>query len=648
MLVVWHNSACNAKECVMTKIPQIETKSCEQSSACSIDIHIESKGDVNIYNCSTPEPPSPPSSPCEECPPAQTATGACVPLGLGAKPKQSQHTKLQHLLATSPVPSALAASYIQLSRRFLAGKTAANPLEVKVFSSMKTLSPELRSVLSCTINSFDAVSKSDRDRLFLSTLTADLNTPIDPITLAEAVGQEIAQRTSFQIFGDPGAVEQERPGKNRFFDNSGDEIPRTQIHICRVNGLRTNEFTPELGPGDYEPEEIQQHCEAVLVGTEVQLNCEDQVGNCPGNSLPGDICQTVPEIEAGTGVILEGVNYISVDATVRLAALAPGTATAEVDAHVVGDIDTPLHEIINGAQELIRDCRVHDRLTFRLPADLPPGTYTCTIAMPNDSGFLPQVNIILSNPQFLKVIPPATARFQIALETLIAREETSPAFFGSDEVGLSIISAALLTDGTTSDLQVLKGEDNKDFLRFGDVDSGDSFSPNRTLFVQHQPMIAMAMTVNGYEIDSEDAFEKQIQSSMDVFVDILEKEWGFVKQAIDAAGGYKALLKLGLPGYVAIGIAALITLGIDIVVALWAPADPIMHDAVGFTTADLAALTNANFPLPAATEFNATEDIKVKVAPLNRLSQQFGESREYSSSEEESRYELKLRYNRIA
>ena len=137
----------------MSKNNRIGSASYEKSPDCNIDINIKSKGDVNIYNCSTPEPTRPPNPQCDECPPAQTATGACVPLGLGAKPKQSRQSKLQHLLAGSPVPSALAASYIQLSRRFLAGKTAANPLEVKVFSLMKTLSPELRGVLACTVNS---------------------------------------------------------------------------------------------------------------------------------------------------------------------------------------------------------------------------------------------------------------------------------------------------------------------------------------------------------------------------------------------------------------------------------------------------------------------------------------------------------------
>jgi hypothetical protein len=79
----------------------------------------------------------------------------------------------------------------------------------------------------------------------------------------------------------------------------------------------------------------------VLVDEEIQVNCEQQVGNCDEHSLPGEICLRVPTVENGDGITLEGVNFISLDAVVRLSAKAPGTATAEVETHVFGDLDTP-------------------------------------------------------------------------------------------------------------------------------------------------------------------------------------------------------------------------------------------------------------------------------------------------------------------
>src|SRR6185503_7410805 len=105
---------------------------------CHIDIKIDAKGDVNIYNCPAPEvaPPAP-SGECKDCLPV--SPGACVPLALGSKPKQSQRKKLDRLLAGHPVPSAFAASFIHLSRRFLAGKAPANTVEQQMFGRLQAL-----------------------------------------------------------------------------------------------------------------------------------------------------------------------------------------------------------------------------------------------------------------------------------------------------------------------------------------------------------------------------------------------------------------------------------------------------------------------------------------------------------------------------
>ena len=195
-----------------------------------------------------------------------------MPLALGAKPKQSVQNKLQAILARSPVPSALAASFFQLSRRFLSGKTAANPLEEAVFGVMQSLPPDLSRILSCSLDNFDSIPDAERERLYLSTLTDDVNTPINPATLGEAVGQEIAQRTSQVIFGDPQAAEQERAGRNRFFDPTGGETFDVQLRICRVNGIRTLEFLPPIGPGDFLPEELEQKCNPIVVGDHVEFD----------------------------------------------------------------------------------------------------------------------------------------------------------------------------------------------------------------------------------------------------------------------------------------------------------------------------------------------------------------------------------------
>jgi hypothetical protein len=495
--------------------------------------------------------------------------------------------------------------------------------------------------LACAVSSLDALGTSERDQLFDPTLPLDANTPLDVGTLAQAVGAELAQRVSDSIFSDPRAFEQERPGKNRFFNPAGGETFEVQLRISRVNGLRTNEFAPALAPGDYLPAELQMHCEPVLVGQEIQLNCQVQHGDCSGNFLSDGTCLRVPDVEAGQGVVLEGVNFISVDATVRLIGQATGTTTHEVAAHVVGDIDTPLSEVVNGVTMPIRDSRVHDRIVFRVPDDAGPGIYAFQVAVPNVSSIPALGNPIISNPQYLRVVPPATARYQIASETLNAREETSPASFGSDEVSIRILAIPLLADLTTGAVQEVS-------FRFGDVDSGEQRDMTRVLFSHQQNIAGVALSIVGFEIDSEDAFKRQIDSFSAAFIDILKKEWDFIKAAIASAGGFEAIKGLGVKGFIALGIAAAITLAIDVFVALWAPADLIIEDTIGLTTVDLATLTGANFPAPSVDQHVTVGNIKVKATSVEKRPQQYKERREYISDDEESRYEITLRYNRIA
>jgi hypothetical protein len=260
------------------------------------------------------------------------------------------------------------------------------------------------------------------------------------------------------------------------------------------------------------PSELQQHCEPILVNGVPKLNCDVLKGNCPGNFLEDTTCLRVPDVRTGDAVVLEGVNFISVDAKVRLTAQPPGTVTREVDAFVVGDIDTPLNEVVNGETRVIRDCRVHDRLTFVVPADLPPGNYSVQVAVPNVSGFPVLGDPIVSNPQFIRVVPPSTARFRIASETLTAQAETSPTSFGSDEVRVRVRAYPVFA--TQTDL-TLGAEQAFDSPEFGDVDSGDVRAMAAVLFNQQEPMDGLVMTIMGFEIDSEKAYRDQINSFTD-------------------------------------------------------------------------------------------------------------------------------------
>jgi hypothetical protein len=293
---------------------------------------------------------------------------------------------------------------------------------------------------------------------------------------------------------------------------------------------------------------------------------------------------------------------------------------------------------------LINDCRVHDRITFRVPEDLPPAIYQIQVIVPNITGIDSFGDTLASNAEFLNVTVPPAARFQIVSETIYARKETSPDWLGSDEVGLRTIAVPWLLDGTFGDMQT---QDFKDIQNI-DFDTGVLRNVTRNLFSQQQPVLGVALSVLGHEIDSQRAYDEMITSFTDIFIDLLKKEADFIKGSLAALGGAAALGKLGPVGWIAAGVAAAVTLAVDVVVALWAPADLIIEDSLGFSTADLVALTSPNFPAPQEGPYTTERGIEVKTTPLDKIPLQYRERREYISAEEDSRYEIVYRWNRVA
>lgn len=615
---------------------------------CTINISIKSSGTIHIYNCAAPAQPETPCAPPgggHPCPPG--VPGACVPVSLGAKPKQSRRNKLDRLLANNRVPSTLGASFFHLTRRYLAGKAPANALEQSGFATLDRLAPELKRVLACASESLDSLGDGERSRLFATSLLPSIDQPLDLAQLSLGFAQEIADRVGVQAFDATACATQEHPGRVRVRPHiPGEENFDPLVRICRVNGLRTASFTPPLSPGEYLPSELQQRCRVILEGNEPKQVCDVQTSDCPGSTLAG-ACARVPEIEAGQGVLLEGVNFSSVDATVRIFTReAPGTVLREVPAQVCGDDETPLTERIGEQDRLILDCRVHDRLSFQVPADLAPGVYGFQVAVPNLSTYPGHGPVLLSNVEYIGVATPASARFEIRSESLYARAETSPASFGSDEVGIRIVALPLLPDLSPGAAQT---PNNGEPIRFSDVDSGETRAMDHLLFSHQAPILGAALSIRGFEVDGEEAFERQIEDTLDAFIDILKDQLAFVMDHLKEAGAIASkLASYGLKGLIAAAIAAAVVVAIDVFVALWAPADPIIEDMIGPGLQDLVELTNVDVALPAASEYVTPQGIRVKVTPLGKIPGQYRERREYISDDEDSRYEIVLRYNRVA
>jgi len=614
-----------------------------EDGCCEFDIDIKNKGTIYI-NCPTApaEKPRPPLERPEECPPPSRAKGACIPLALGSKPKKSLQAKLQPLIENSPVPSVLAATILHQARRFQLGRSPGNPMEASVFEVLGGLSPELKNTLSCAMETFDGLSKRTRESIFAQEVFSTGDQALDPKQVADLVVGEIEGRVAKEVFNHEGCTV-ESPGLPRpvFSTVNGGNFLGFIPSICRVNGLRTFHFQPRLGVGDYEPDELQQNCTPQVADGEVQFNCEVLTEDCPGHQV-GDVagpCLRVPEVSTGDIVVLEGFNFFNVEAKVHLNAKPPGTATEEIETFVCGDQETPATEEINGEDMPINDCRVHDRLTFQIPDELPVGIYEVRVVVPNNTGVEGTDPEFVSEEIFIRVVPPETAQFQIASEELHAKKETSPASFGSDEVAIRFLTVPILSDSTELEMNAPIN------FRFGNVDSGDTRDMSRVL-IQGSGLAGVSIAIVGFEVDSEDAFENQIDNFTDAFVEILKRVWNAIKDFVK--GGVAAIVKkYGVKGAIGVAIAAVVALGIIAIVALWAPADLIIEDSIGLSSLDLAILTSANFPLPEVAEFTSVGEVDVKIVPVSK-GVQYRERREYRSDDEDSEYHISLRYNRLA
>ena len=183
-----------------------------------------------------------------------------------------------------------------------------------------------------------------------------------------------------------------------------------------------------------------------------------------------------------------------------------------------------------------------------------------------------------------------------------------------------------------------------------DFDSGTQRDITRNVFQHNQPILGMVMSVMGDEIDSQRAYDQQITSSLDFFIDLVKDQAKTIGAALVALGGISALTKFGLIGAIVAAIAAAITIAVDIIVALWAPADPIIRDSLGLSAVDLATLTSANAPAPDPKTFPTEDGIVVnvnKTIPPLKLPLEYHETREYVSDDNDSRYEITYRFNRL-
>jgi hypothetical protein len=610
-------------------------------SGCKINIAIHSKGDVNIYNCTCASTPPRPGT-CEpEAPPG--GPGACIPLALGSKPKQSQKQKIDRLLGGTTVPSTLAAGVVHLMRRFAAGHAPANALESGAFDRLRKLPDGAQRTLSCIVGQVEGLAPADRDRLFNPTLTTDPAIPLELGTLADAFIEELKKRFDIAAADEIGCTIA-TPGKVRVYEPQGEDF-FSQVRICSVAGLRTSNWIPPLALGDYLPAEFEQICAPELHGDHVEVVCTTRTDNCPGHTRE-DTCFRVFDAQAGDSLIVQGVNYFSTAATIELTGRPPLTVVREVPTFVCGDAITPVSETVGGQTVLINDCRVQDKLRFTVPLDIPPGLYEFNVKVPNITGIASLGPHLTSNREFLRVNVPPEARFRIAAETLFAKEETSPKSFGSDEIGLFFLTTGLHADGSFTELQSVTTEK-------GDVDSGETRSLDCLLLKPEQqegllPLIGITTVVLGYEIDNYSTYVQQLTSYRDAFIDVLTGIWkvlivgGIVNGAV-----FGFMLGGPIGALIGAAVGAALMIAILPIMAAWAPADLIAQDLYVLSMGDISMLTDGNFPSPDPQSYTSEQGIKVKVGAEEKSATDYLERREYRCDDEDSEYHVLLRYSRV-
>lgn len=610
-----------------------------REQGCGFTFNIMAEGDIHIHNfCGPPESRDEHSLGSAGEGQCQPGAETCVPVVAGAKHKQGRSQKMAERASWNGIPSVLAASTIHAIRRYVAGATPANALEQQMFA---TLAKMPRTFLQCTVDGYASVPAEQRAKIFAPAPNG--SDPWDVNQLASDFTRELRLRIAAAVMGDPLAADGERPGLNRLYVPSGEDFTN-QVRICRVNQLRTANYTPLIPAAERIPEEYQEECQIQVVNGITDLSCEFKSTNCPGNMIDG-LCGKVIDAAQGDTVELEGVNFFDVEAKVRFRPKDGSAPPRDVDAFVFGDVNTPLEETIGTTTVPIRDCRVHDRITFEIPNDLAANLYEMQVVIQNNTGN-PAFGIeLVSNVEYLNVLPSADARYQIMIKEVKAVEETWPTSWGSDEVGLRTVAAAVDLAGNLLDAQKVKFEE----LDGVDFDSGTKRTPNRVIFESSTPILGLVVAVMGHEIDSEWAYNRQVDEWSDYFLHLLDTQKEFLL-AIIGSGGLGGLKWLGWKGLLYGLIAAGAVVAFDALLALWGPADPIMDDMIDLSAVELDQLCSPATPVPSFSSYASQLHLRVNVnreAPPMKQPFQYFEYREYLSAPELSNYRLLFQYNRF-
>jgi len=546
--------------------------------------------------------------------------------------------------SAGPFVAAFMHSYI----RFMAGKKPGSNFETKMFKKLSTVSASSINVMAKRAKSFKDLPVKNKGKA-AALLMKKPDKPITNKELTTSFIEELKSVVSNLAFDSISTTLEERPGKARLYtiEPGSDDVFPNQVHIFKINDIRTNDHVPVLRARDFKPEEFQQVCKPIKENGEIKWDCKMQRQPCDGYSI-GDVCLRVPQFQNGASVTLTGVNFFDINAKVWIRRKDSIGAYKKVKAFVYGDTETPVYENVNGSRKLIADKRVKDKIFFVVPPNLAPGIYQIQVAVPNSSGISGygiDEDMLFSNAQFIEVIPPVTARFQVASERLSAKDETGNLDFTlSDEIGIKVNSVPFFSDLSLGALQ-------QHSFRFDNVDTGETRVMESVLFSHNKPIGGLIMSVMGYEIDSEDAYRNEVSEWTDIFWELLQEQWEIITGSAAAMAVIKKLAAVGFYGYIVIACSVLLTAAIDFFVSLWATPDLIIQDTLSYAVSDLGRMTNINIPKPQAdpnkTLYTTPGGVRVRLIQNEKLPNEYTEERGYLS-DDHSWYNIRFRFNRLS
>ena len=592
-----------------------------------------------------PQPTLP--EPDDRCPfptpnldcPGFPQAGTCVPAAAGFKAKQNVQSKVERLAENMVAPSVLTTTFFEIARRFFAGQEPTTPVEASIYNVLNDMSPDVRDICRCALNSIAAIPTAQKNRLFSPEINA--NTVFSVENLANLLAEEIVQIAGQNLMNDPTALTNPRPGRMRPTRGTPEFPGSIDPFIYFINGIRTIQAVRADQPT---AEETEREC---VINQQNQQVCTALTENCPGNSNvftnpDNPVCFLVQQVLPGDLVVLQGANYFTTEAKVIMTNKDNPGITRELPTIVFGDVDTPVYD---DQGNLIDDERVQDRLLFAIPEDLPDGIYSIVVEVENTNQQAGPVGVYTSLPEFLRVLPPPSTTYQILAESLICVENTSGP--GSDEVALNFFTSLLVRNPDTGniDLTPLTSQE----IRFGGLDADESRVMNYAP-VQAGNLFGVVISLQGFEVDNEDLYKERVSDFEAAYKAGLESVWAQLASSLTSAVGSAIAVAIEAAAAAASVIiaaaAAVIVAAVALFYALWAPADPIIEDNIGLTLVDLATLTDNSTPMPPQVQYVTPQEIRVVVDSLSK-NIEFRQLRGFISEEEESLYQIIFRYSRI-